>query len=55
MQMIDWVGIILITGVILFGIYKLLNLKSSSKKGCGCGGNGKCSKPKAYHFDNKKS
>ncbi|WP_180763080.1 hypothetical protein [Helicobacter sp. 11S02596-1] len=54
MQAIDWVGIVLFAGVMVFLVYRLLGMKKDSK-GCGCGGGGKCSKPKVYHTEDKKS
>ncbi|WP_219349979.1 FeoB-associated Cys-rich membrane protein [Helicobacter sp. 11S03491-1] len=52
MQMIDIIGIILIVVVLGWGIYKIFGIKKSGG-GCGCGGGGKCSKPKHYSSDKK--
>lgn len=46
MSAIDIVGIILIVGIVFYGVYKIL--KKDKSGGCGCGGEGKCSKSKNY-------
>ncbi|WP_172402578.1 hypothetical protein [Helicobacter sp. 12S02634-8] len=53
MQAIDWVGVVLALGVGAYGVYKIIGIKNSSK-GCGCGGEGKCSRPKHYQTKDKK-